>query len=160
MDGVEPSSNTSINKQIIATTSSAITTSSNVERASQIAHALGAKRQNPIYILIQNIDGIQLRSKDTQNAIATLVSDSNVINRTHSNRSSTMDMHGKERVIRIAATIDHVDSPMFLWDINSLQKFSWVSRCISTIFVKYALNLLVWFFVSQLKFFLPTTTPL
>ena len=127
LDGVEPSSSTSINGQM-STDTTAITASNYVKRASQIAHALGTKRQHPIYILIQNIDGVQMRSKDTQNALAALVSNSNVINRKHPNHSK--DIHQQEHVIRLAATIDHVDSPMFLWDIKLLQKFSWVSNII------------------------------
>jgi hypothetical protein len=125
-----------------------------VQRASNISQSLGRQRDKPIYLLIHNIDGVQLRHCDSQLSIATLVANSYIVsdrttttttnanirngNKRRSCNSGSTDsstpvtttttkVYQNERLVRLAATVDHVDSAMFLWDVNLLNTFSWVS---------------------------------
>ena len=95
-----------------------------VHRAALISRTLGAKRDNPIYILIHNIDGSALRNQDAQNALAALLVHSNVVNGVDSNEQNITFQN--ERLVRLAATVDHVDASVFLWNVDLLNKFSWV----------------------------------
>jgi len=122
LDGIEPSLESTADSIL---TSNILYISSAVHRATLIAQSLGLKREQPIYILIHNIDGIELRNKEFQRVLATLVCDSYVVNESDVDKDQMKQRNN--HVVRLAATIDNVDSPMFLWDIHMLQKFSWVS---------------------------------
>ncbi len=126
LNGLEPQiksiSRTGLKRKFIS--AEPADTSDAVHRARRISQALGATRNNPLYIIIHNIDGPVLRSRDTQNALAALLVNSNITNHPDSNDQNTVRQN--ERLVRLAATVDHVDAAVFLWNMDLLNKFSWV----------------------------------
>ena len=94
-----------------------------VQRAMSIGKALGARHPKPIYLVIHNIDGVGLRNSDSQRALSALVLSSNVVD-----ESKTIVKFEDSRVVRIVASVDHVDAPLFLWDLETMHNFSWVSE--------------------------------
>ena len=97
-------------------------TSSIVQRAISIARILGARHPKPIYLVIHNIDGVGLRSDDAQRALSSLVINSNTVD----GSKSGAPFEGC-RVLRIVASVDQVDAPIFLWDVETMNNYSWVS---------------------------------
>ena len=98
-------------------------TSHVVRRAIAIAKALGDRHPRPIYLVIHNIDGVGLRNEDAQRALSVLVVHSNVANGPKRDEIVVED----RRIVRIAASLDHVDVPILLWDIETMNNYSWVS---------------------------------
>lgn len=94
-----------------------------VQRAISIGKALGARHPKPIYLVIHNIDGVGLRSGDAQRALAALVLNSRIAN--ESSPEETLEFENI-RLVRIVASVDHVDAPLFLWDMETANNFSWV----------------------------------
>ena len=93
-----------------------------VQRAISIGKALGARHPKPIYIVLHNIDGVGLRSKESQKALSALV-----VHSTFNVAANSKDGEfNNSRVVRIAASVDHVDAPLFLWDVETSNNFSWV----------------------------------
>ena len=86
------------------------------------------KRENPIYVVIHNIDGLKLRSHDCQSTLAALVTYSQVNN----DLSFVHEDLFNERILRLVASIDHVDASLHLWDVDLLEQFSWVGNFHST----------------------------
>jgi hypothetical protein len=83
-----------------------------LKRAECIARALAASK-NCLYIVLHNIDGIGLRNSVAQSSLAALVVHGTVNN---------------VRRIRLVASMDHVNSAVFLWDARTRASFSWVSK--------------------------------
>lgn len=98
-------------------------TSHVVRRAIAIAKALGDRHPRPIYLVIHNIDGVGLRNEDAQRALSVLVVHSNVPNCAKRDEIVVED----RRIVRIAASLDHVDVPILLWDLETMNNYSWVS---------------------------------
>ena len=98
-------------------------TSHVVRRAIAIAKALGDRHPRPIYLVIHNIDGVGLRNEDAQRALSVLVVHSNVLNCAKRDEIVVED----RRIVRIAASLDHVDVPIIMWDIETMNNYSWVS---------------------------------
>ena len=94
-----------------------------VRRSMAIAKALGERHPRPIYLVIHNIDGIGLRNEDAQRAVSVLALYSNVVDCPKREQGAVED----KRVVRIVASSDHVDAPMLLWDLETINNFSWVS---------------------------------
>ena len=100
-------------------------TSHIVQRALSISIALGMRHPKPIYLVIHNIDGVGLRSDDAQRALSTLVAYSSINDGSGKGQDEFQnDVH----VVRLVASVDQVDAPLFLWDMETSNNFSWVSR--------------------------------
>lgn len=90
-----------------------------VKRAAIIGRQLRS-RKLPIYILIHNIDGQQLRNDIAQRSLSTLVSQS----------SAT---ENSPRTIRLLASVDHINaSSGLLWDPKTLSDFAWIWKSLTT----------------------------
>jgi hypothetical protein len=100
--------------------------SATVKRALAIAKALGNQYPRPIYLVIHNMDGVGLRSRDAQRALSVLVANSVAVH----GRFSKVEKFQDQRIVRLVASSDHVDTSMFLWDLETMNNFSWVSRLI------------------------------
>ena len=98
-------------------------TSHVVRRAIAIAKALGDRHPRPIYLVIHNIDGVGLRNEDAQRALSVLVVHSNIPDCAKRDEILVED----RRIVRIAASLDHVDVPIIMWDIETMNNYSWVS---------------------------------
>ncbi len=116
--------------------------SNNIIRATAISETLGMNQENPIYIIIHNIDGMQLRNHDAQSALAALVMNSHAKDSISSPATcTTQQENSNERLLRLVASVDHVDAALFLWDTDLLQQFSWVSSAVIIIFGILTLNI-------------------
>lgn len=102
--------------------------SATVRRAVGIAKALGTQCPRPIYLVIHNIDGVGLRSRDGQRALSVLVTHSVALHGHFSKGETFQD----QRIVRIAASTDHVDTSMFLWDLETMNNFSWIWKEVHT----------------------------
>ncbi len=91
------------------------------KRAKSIGQAIGAQHTKPIYLIIHNIDGGAMMNDDTQRALALLLVNSTVVDHDGVKRRD------RGRVIRLVASMDHVDAPIALWDVETQSNFSWVS---------------------------------
>jgi len=96
-----------------------------VRRAMAIARALGNRYPRPIYLVIHSIDGVGLRNADAQRALSVLVANSIAVHGRFLQRVESS--HDQQRIVRLVASVDHVDAPMFLWDLETLNNYSWVS---------------------------------
>ena len=85
-----------------------------VKQAAYVAKHFASTRSRPLFILVHNIDGIGLRNRFSQDALATLTAD------------SRKEKDGSP-MIRIVATVDNVNSGMVLWNTQTEHKFDWVS---------------------------------
>ena len=103
------------------TAPSMIATHEVVQRATRVARSLAVKqnyRRRPLYCVFHNIDGPSLRSRDVQEALASLVAHSTIVG---------TDVNA----VRLVASIDHVNASALLWDNRTSANFSWVSaKCI------------------------------
>lgn len=97
--------------------------SANELRAMTIAKALAASHSRPIYLLIQGIDGISLRKDAAQRALSSLV--------LYSNFEGDSDFESRN-LFRIVASIDHVDAPLFLWGLETMNNYSWIWNEVNT----------------------------
>ena len=93
------------------------------KRAVAIAQRL-SKRSRPIYIVLHNIDGIQLRDLETQECLSYLTAHSAS---SHSSSSSSSSSQLQSRSIRLVASVDHINASVALWNSKTLYNFSWVS---------------------------------
>ncbi len=93
------------------------------KRAKSIGQAIGAQCTKPVYLVIHNIDGGSMMNDDTQRALALLLVNSTVVDHDGVKRRD------RGRVIRLMASMDHVDAPIALWDVETQSNFSWVSFC-------------------------------
>jgi hypothetical protein len=93
-----------------------------VRRAIAIAKVLGGRHPRTIYMVIHNIDGIGLRNEDAQRALSVLMIHSNIVDCPKGG-----PVVEAKRVVRIVASTDHVDAPMLLWDLETMNNYSWVS---------------------------------
>mmetsp|Transcript_14560 Transcript_14560/g.42654 ORF Transcript_14560/g.42654 Transcript_14560/m.42654 type:complete len:641 (-) Transcript_14560:261-2183(-) len=78
-----------------------------VQKATAIALAIASSLSPPpsAFLILHNIDGPGLRTPEAQGALAALVSSG---------------------IVRIAASVDHVNSAALLWDRETSEKFSWI----------------------------------
>lgn len=126
LDGVEPSDKenrqNTCHDRVGITVSSMIATHEVVRRATRIARSLAVKQKKqrrPIYLVLHNIDGPNLSSRDIQEALAALVA--------HSNIDST-SVHA----VRMVASIDHVNASALLWDNRTSANFAWIYKEVHT----------------------------
>jgi len=84
-----------------------------VRRALAIAERMAATRPAPLYLVLHNIDGVGLRYRHTQDALAILIAGS--IGK------------GGSRMIRLASSVDHVNASGMLWTTQTRACFAWVS---------------------------------
>ena len=89
-----------------------------VRRAFAIAEKLASARQCPLFLVVHNIDGVGLRSHLGQSALSTLVAASTGVDGC--------------RMVRLAASIDHVNAPLALWTTTARVGFGWVYRPVNT----------------------------
>ena len=89
-----------------------------VRRAFAIGERLASTRSFPIYIVLHNIDGVGLRYRPAQDALATLVAS-----------SATSD---GIRMIRLASSVDHVNAPATLWSTQTRAAFGWIWKEVHT----------------------------
>ena len=111
-------------------------------RAVAISKQLAKQHPRPIYLVVHSIDGINLQNQVAQEALANLVWNSQTL--VDEEQSDLMEKHSlssvgnndnqkhvtraiPSRVIRLIASVDHVDASSSLWDSSTLNKFSWVS---------------------------------
>lgn len=87
------------------------------KKAASIAKMFASKRSRPLFVLIHNIDGVGLRNRFAQDAIATLTTNS---------RKDGSPM------IRIVASVDNVNSAMVLWSPQVVHKFDWAWKKVHT----------------------------
>eukprot|EP00571_Detonula_confervacea_P007930 CAMPEP_0172313678 /NCGR_PEP_ID=MMETSP1058-20130122/20750_1 /TAXON_ID=83371 /ORGANISM="Detonula confervacea, Strain CCMP 353" /LENGTH=1016 /DNA_ID=CAMNT_0013027375 /DNA_START=84 /DNA_END=3134 /DNA_ORIENTATION=+ len=87
------------------------------KKAASIAKTFASTRSRPLFILIHNIDGVGLRNRFAQDAIAILTSNS-----------------GKDHtpLIRVAASVDNVNAAMVLWSPQVEHKFDWAWKKVHT----------------------------
>ena len=85
-----------------------------IQKSVAISRHLAESHPNPIYIVIHNIDGLKLQNSIAQKCLASLVVNSNL-------------KDDSSRVIRLIASVDHVNCAALLWDTETNAKFSWVS---------------------------------
>ena len=83
-----------------------------IEHAAILAKRFASTRSRPLFILIHNVDGVGLRNRFAQDALATLTANSK---------------KDGLQLIRVAASVDNINSAMTLWDTHSEDKFDWVS---------------------------------
>ena len=89
-----------------------------VRRVFAIGERLASTRSFPIYIVLHNIDGVGLRYRPAQDALATLVAS-----------SATSD---GIRMIRLASSVDHVNAPATLWSTQTRAAFGWIWKEVHT----------------------------
>jgi origin recognition complex subunit 2 len=92
-----------------------------VQKAVAVAKAVAkvvTKTLRPVYLVLHNIDGVALRNFTAQEALAALVSQSNV--------------NCGWNAVRLIASIDHVNAPALLWDSLSQHRFHWVWKEVHT----------------------------
>jgi origin recognition complex subunit 2 len=92
-----------------------------VQKAIAIAHALAQKASKtlrPLFVVLHNIDGVGLRNKTAQEALAGLVLNSSLTNGMNS--------------LRLVASVDHVNAPALLWDSLTSASFGWMWEKINT----------------------------
>ena len=94
-----------------------------VQRAMAVGKALSRRvieTLKPVYLVIHNIEGAGLRNPTAQEALAALV-----------HHSLTFEFG--QNAVRLAASVDHINSSMLLWDPTLQASFQWVRRRISTL---------------------------
>lgn len=89
-----------------------------VRRAFAIAERIGTTRTVPIYIVLHNIDGVGLRYRQTQEALAMLV-------------AASIGADGN-RMIRLVSSLDHVNTPATLWSTQTRAAFGWIWKEVHT----------------------------
>lgn len=94
-----------------------------VRRAWAIAERIASTRESPIYLVLHNIDGVGLRTRPTQDALAMLVAAG-----TASNTSKAVGM----RMIRLISSVDHVNAPATLWSTQTRAAFGWAWKEVHT----------------------------
>ena len=77
-----------------------------------------SKSRRPLYLVIHTMDGIGLRNHTSQQALAALVH--------HSYLDNGMN------VIRLIASIDHVNAPAVLWNSCTRSSFNWMWKQVHT----------------------------
>jgi hypothetical protein len=99
-----------------------------LRRVVTISKALANQRPClPIYLVIHNIDGISLRDSTTQDALSLLVSCSQV-NAPARGIIREESLHLEpQRVVRLIASIDHLNASAILWKAETDLNFKWVS---------------------------------
>ena len=93
-----------------------------VERAKVIACAIAktqAKELYPIFLVLHNLEGAGLRNRLAQEILSTLVAEAKV-------------QQSGVNVIRLVASIDHVDASAMLWSVNTIDKFRWMWQEVHT----------------------------
>mmetsp|Transcript_38351 Transcript_38351/g.92766 ORF Transcript_38351/g.92766 Transcript_38351/m.92766 type:complete len:583 (+) Transcript_38351:1-1749(+) len=94
-----------------------------VQRAIAIGKALSRRvveTLKPIYLVVHSIDGVGLRNPTAQEALAALVY-----------HSRTFEFG--QNAVRLAASVDHINGPMMLWDPTLQASFQWARRRTSTL---------------------------
>ncbi|CAJ1940254.1 unnamed protein product [Cylindrotheca closterium] len=89
-----------------------------VQRAIAIGKALSRRvvdTLKPIYLVVHSIDGVGLRNSTAQEALAALVY-----------HSRTFEFG--QNAVRLAASVDHINGPMMLWDPTLQATFQWARR--------------------------------
>jgi len=89
-----------------------------VRRALAIGERLAFTRSFPIYLVLHNIDGVGLRYRQTQDALATLV-------------ASSVTSDGT-RMIRLVSSVDHVNASATLWSTQTRSAFGWIWKEVHT----------------------------
>mmetsp|Transcript_54296 Transcript_54296/g.63453 ORF Transcript_54296/g.63453 Transcript_54296/m.63453 type:complete len:812 (-) Transcript_54296:113-2548(-) len=96
-----------------------------VKRAALIASRIATRNTNhhhnqtrPVFLILHNIDGINLRNAHAQMALAALVVHSALPNNSNG--------------IRLCASVDHVNSAVALWDTCVASNFSWLWQDVTT----------------------------
>ena len=93
-----------------------------VERAKAIACAIAkaqGKELYPIFLVVHNLEGAGLRNRLAQEILSTLVAEAKV-------------QQSGVNVIRLVASIDHVDASSMLWSVNTVDKFRWMWQEVHT----------------------------
>lgn len=93
-----------------------------VTRAISIGKAVGLTSTKAIYLVIHNIEGSGLRNPYTYKALSALVFHSDAIDGVNTQETDSY----RSRVVRLVASVDHIDAPSFL-DMDVMANFSWVS---------------------------------
>eukprot|EP00978_Attheya_sp_CCMP212_P024915 scaffold79104_cov48-Attheya_sp.AAC.2 len=78
-------------------------------RGAAMGEYLAQTRQRPLFLVIHNLDG--LRSRATHDFLSSLVSNS---------------ASSSRRMVRLVASIDHVNTSALLWTVETTEKYSWV----------------------------------
>jgi len=128
LDGIEP---TALEPMFTIQDESIHCKSEVVKRAIRISRTLGKRRNEPIHLVIHNIDAMGLSDQESQDAITSLVRYCNVVSE-ESCSFETSTVFQPERVVRLIASTDHVDATAFLWDMNQIASFSWIWKEINT----------------------------
>jgi len=81
-------------------------------KAASVAKRFKLARTRPLFILIHNIDGVGMRNRFAQEALAIL---------------TTSSRKDGSPLIRIAASVDNVNASICLWSPQVEHKFDWVS---------------------------------
>ena len=127
LDGNEPPEEgnhdtfTKTSSRVGVTLPSMIATLEIAQRATRIARSLAVKQKEqrrPLFLVLHNMDGPSLCSRDIQQALAALVA--------HSTIESGVN------AVRLIASIDHVNASALLWDNGTAANFSFVWKEVHT----------------------------
>ena len=88
--------------------------------ARRVSRIVSQASLRPVYIVLHNIDGISLRNKTAQRALAALVDESRTI------LHPTRNIKSGLCAIRLVTTIDHINAPLLLWDTFTRHRFQFV----------------------------------
>uniref|UniRef100_A0A7S2U9D3 Origin recognition complex subunit 2 n=1 Tax=Attheya septentrionalis TaxID=420275 RepID=A0A7S2U9D3_9STRA len=84
-------------------------------RGAAMGEYLAQTRQRPLFLVIHNLDG--LRSRATHDFLSSLVSNS---------------ASSSRRMVRLVASIDHVNTSALLWTVETTEKYSWIWKKTNT----------------------------
>jgi hypothetical protein len=93
--------------------------------ARNVSRIVSQESLRPVYLVLHNIDGIGLRNKTAQRALAVLIDESRVIL-----DSEQSGLHA----IRLVTSIDHINAPVLLWDTFTRHRFQLVWKEVPTSF--------------------------